>query len=114
MSAYFFTTCVLLAMGGGYVYTRDRMHALERVTTISDAVCFVSALSASQTSTDDLLCSIRAECAETGLTAQTVARISQLHVLHGADNGIRGYSINVLWSGILSAIDSAAIILLLD
>ena len=71
---------------------------LSQIHTIEQVVAFVQHLSQNVLSTDQLAEVLEPYCAKGDLDDVTLIRLSRLHKKWSADNGKRGYCINLLWS----------------
>lgn len=104
----------------GYAYHHYHRHhcwhgpdrlidCIEGIRTIEDVVHTLGCVARHQ-STEAMAEAIHEAIAAHGIRESTLCRLSELHRRYGSDDGCYGYAINMLWSLMLDAVSSGAVI----
>mgnify|MGYP001442708625 CR=1 FL=1 len=86
---------------GAYFYQKNKkiklIDRIENIKNISDVVCLLQYLSDDAT-TEEIADKIIDAFTEEEISEDCMIKLSKLHKKYAIDNGIQGYSINMLWS----------------
>ena len=90
--------------------TSQRLHG---VHTASDAVRLLQHM-ARRAPTEDVAMQLCDALEHYGVDESLLVRLSNLHRIHGADNGARGYAINMIWGVMLNSIGRDRVVIYVD
>lgn len=84
---------------------------LERIRTIDNLVEWLQRIAARKP-TECLVDEIHTLFRENGIHESTLQTLSKLHRIYGANNGVRGYAINQVWSVLAHGISNSEVIII--
>lgn len=87
--------------------------SLHRARSVADLVRLLQRM-ARRAPTEDLATRLAAAFEEDGVDEALVVRLSQFHRDYGADNGAKGYAVNMVWAILLQGIANGRVVIYSD